>query len=64
MSQFFQVSEEDLQTLERECPALLSTNYDGCNEPLTRKRWEEVKRILSNIRWNYGPPSQVETIDP
>jgi hypothetical protein len=64
MSQLFQITEEDLSTLERECPALLGVNYEGCNDPLTHRRWQEVKRILSDVRWNYGPPSNVENIEP
>lgn len=42
----------------------MSASMMVCNEPLVRKQWERVKEILSNVRWNYGPPSQVEEIDP
>lgn len=58
----FRVTEGDLETLESELPRLLSSNLMACNDPLTRKRWEAIKTILSNIRWDYGPPCEVGTI--
>lgn len=58
---YFQIAELDLATLEAELPALLDGVYPSCNDPVTRKRRLEVKSILSNVRWNYGPPSDVTT---
>jgi hypothetical protein len=59
----FFISEVDLATLEAELPSILEANYMSCNDPITRKKWEMVKSILSNVRWNYGPPLKVEKID-
>lgn len=63
MSKLYQITEEDLAALETELPALLDANMTACNDPLIRKRWEAVKLILSNVRWNYGPPQEVENLD-
>ncbi len=63
-TKLFQITETDLASLEEELPALMDAHSITCNDPLTRKRWELVKNILSNVRWNYGPPVQVEHIDP
>jgi len=30
---------------------------------MVRKQWERVKEIVSNIRWNYGPPSQIKEFE-
>lgn len=58
----YQIKEDDLATLESELPRILEASGEACNDPLTRKRWEMVKAIVSNIRWDYGPPSIVERI--
>lgn len=57
----FQVYETDLSLLERELPSLMGDALVSCNDAMTRKRWEAVKAVLSNVRWNYGPPTQVKT---
>ena len=59
--QLFQIYEADLSTIEREIPELMSASLMSCNDPLTRKKWEAVKAVLSNVRWNYGPPLAVKT---
>ena len=59
----FQIYETDLATLERELPELMSATLMSCNDPLTRKKWEAVKAVISNVRWNYGPPLVVKTED-
>lgn len=56
---YFQITEEDLALLESECPRLLQASMMDCNDPVTHKRWQEIKRILSDVRWNYGPPTEV-----
>ncbi len=62
-STLYQVHEEDLAALERELPALLHEAYPACNDPLTRKRWEAVRDIITRIRWSYGPPTDVSTVE-
>lgn len=58
-----QIYERDLLTLERELPELMSATLMSCNDPMTRKRWEAIKAVVSNVRWNYGPPIAVKTED-
>lgn len=57
----FQITEDDLQTLERIAPALCERMY-GHMDTQTRVRFDKIKAILSNVRWNYGPPLKVITI--
>ena len=60
-AKLFQITEDDLATLERELPEILSDSMERCNNSLTRKRWESVRDIVTRIRWNYGPPVRVES---
>lgn len=60
MTRLFQIYETDLASLEAETAAL-------CDElmahlkPRQKRRARVIKEILSNVRWNYGPPDEVET---
>lgn len=62
MSKVFQIYEVDVETLERELPALheFCLTAPGYNE---RKDIQEalslLKTIASNVRWNYGPHQEV-----
>jgi len=58
-----QITEDDLAALEQHLPQIMAATMKSCNDPIVRKQWERVKEIVSNVRWNYGPPSQVEEID-
>jgi hypothetical protein len=60
-SRLFQIYEHDLVSLEDTIPALMEKAAMTCNDPLTRKQWQNLKEILSNVRWGYGPPLKVET---
>jgi hypothetical protein len=65
MSKLFQVSEDDLAELERVIPDLgellaFSTDMDA----KTRVQLRRVQKILSDVRWNYGPPSDVTVVQP
>jgi hypothetical protein len=62
VTRMFQVPEPDLEYLEREIPKLCDFNSMSCNNPAMRLKWNRIKEIVSNIRWNYGPPTQVERI--
>lgn len=59
----YQINESDLETLERELPSLMdfsSCQSDAWNQREDiREAWEMVQKIVSNVRWNYGPPTQV-----
>lgn len=59
-----QINDNDLSILELELPALMDSSLMQCNDALTRKRWEIVREVIANVRWNYGPPSVVEKMDP
>jgi len=62
MTKMFQISEEDLASLETIVPEIMWRASDSCNDPVQRKRFEECKAVLSNVRFGYGPPLHVETI--
>ncbi len=61
-TQLYQIKEEDLAVLEAELPRILEASMMTCNDVFTRKRWQMVRGIVSNIRWNYGPPEEVKQI--
>lgn len=62
MSQkLYQIYDVDLEALESNLPALMDAGLAACNNAVVRKRWEQVKSIVSNVRWNYGPPAVVKT---
>lgn len=63
MSKLFQIHEEDLALLEQQLPAILEATMQSCNDAMLRKRWEAVRDVVSRVRWNYGPPTSVETVD-
>lgn len=55
----FQINEEDLAELERLVPELMDCIMEAFNDNGTRVRARKVKGILSDVRWNYGPPQEV-----
>lgn len=63
-TKLFHIYETDLAVLEAELPRLMDACGLRLNDTLTRKRWEMVKSIVSNVRWEYGPPLEVEHIRP
>ena len=59
----YQITEDDLAELERVLPELLEPAVYVPAAPVrARKQFSRVKDIISNVRWNYGPPSEVEII--
>lgn len=62
----YQINEDDLETLESTLPHLQDAMMSA-PEVINRKDVHEhlsmIKTILSNVRWNYGPPMNVERID-
>jgi hypothetical protein len=59
----FQISDQDLAILERAIPVLheLCSNLpEGYFRPDVQIAIEECKRILSDVRWNYGPYQKIE----
>ncbi len=63
MSRLYQIYEDDLAELERTLPQLADAMTPSLDNRL-RVQWRRVQTILSNVRWNYGPPTDVEVIEP
>jgi hypothetical protein len=61
MPQVFQIHEEDLATLESTLPQLADRLTPDLDNRL-RVQIRRVQSILSNVRWNYGPPTEIETL--
>lgn len=60
-TRLFQIQEEDLAELERIIPNLQDALMASWSTPV-RKWLEKAKRILSDVRWSYGPFTKVETL--
>ena len=57
----FQIKEDDLATLEAQLPRLADSMMVNLTNA-DRAKWRQVQEILSNVRWNYGPPTDIEVI--
>lgn len=57
----FQINEDDLAAMERTLPELASALYPTMDNRL-RVQLRRMQNILGNVRWNYGPPSDVTVI--
>lgn len=55
------INEDDLGELERVIPQLAEAATPSLNNRL-RVQLRRCKTILSNVRWEYGPPCEVEII--
>lgn len=63
VTHMFRISEPDLAELERLLPWMYeSMEIVVSNQPRTRKRIRRVKEILSDVRWEYGPHSEITVI--
>ena len=60
MSKLFQIHEDDLAELGAIVPSS-ARRYASLNGRL-RAQLRRCQSILSNIRWNYGPPTDIEVI--
>lgn len=63
MSKLFHIYESDLSILETALPVLQDALMERACEPSIQVRLQEVKDILSNVRWNYGPPLEMHRIE-
>jgi methionine synthase II (cobalamin-independent) len=61
-TRLFQISEPDLAELERTVPALIEQAMKALDNNAARVGIRRVKQILTNVRWNYGPWSDVTEI--
>jgi hypothetical protein len=62
----FQIYEQDLADLEHTLPEILDAMFPQLADPIQANRlkiqWRRVREIIANVRWNYGPPDQVEIV--
>lgn len=58
-TRLFQISEPDLADLESLVPRLVDMLYRPELDNQTRIKIRRVQQIIVNVRWNYGPPSEV-----
>ncbi len=63
MSKLFQIKEDDLGALEATMPQLADALMPVLNNRL-RVQLRRVQQVLSDVRWGYGPPSEVQIISP
>jgi hypothetical protein len=61
-AKLFQVSETDLEDLERILPEIAETLTPTLTGRL-RVQLRRCQSILSSVRWSYGPPTEVHIID-
>ena len=60
----FHVSQEDLETLERLLPKLMwDSAMPGAWTTQQRVQWAKVQKIVSDIRWDGGPPLEVHRVE-
>jgi hypothetical protein len=57
----FQINDDDLSELERILPQLAQAVMPVLT-PLLRTRLRRCQNILSDVRWNYGPPEEVSSV--
>lgn len=58
----FRIAEPDLQKLESALPRLCEHMGEANNRAEVQVLFGEVKQILSDVRWEYGPPMKVEIV--
>lgn len=54
-----QINDDDLRTLE-ECVPLLTQSIGERTSNTDRVMIRRVKEVLSNVRWNYQPHSEIK----
>lgn len=59
----YQINESDLEYLEAAVPVLCFRLGESLNCPDVRMKFRRFKEILSDVRWGYGPPQEVEKIE-
>ena len=62
MSKLFQIYEDDLCELEKIIPSIADALAINLN-PQLRTKFRVVQKILSNVRWNYGPLENVKVVE-
>lgn len=59
----YRINEDDLQKLEMALPRICELSGQALNNPEAQVLFAEAKEIISNIRWDYGPPQAVEVLN-
>ncbi len=63
MGKMFQIHEDDLSELEKQVASLVDDLMVLGNAGAKhRVKARQIKKILSDVRWNYGPPTNVEEV--
>ena len=60
----FQMCEDNLRKLESALPQIMDAAGLALNQADVQVLFDEVKEFLSNVRWNYSPPTSVEKDEP
>lgn len=64
-TRMFQINEDDLAALESNLSLIYAEgmNWERFNDrPDIKEAWQMTIKTLSDVRFNYGPPSEVEII--
>ena len=62
MTKMFQIYETDLAKLEAAMPRIMDAAGAALNGAAMQVLMDEVKEVLSNVRWNYGPYEEVAVL--
>ena len=62
MSKLMQIYESDLAILEQDIPAILERHM-LCLTNADRAAIRRIQRVILDVRWNYGPPTDVESVE-
>ncbi len=61
MPRLFQITEDDLADLEKMLPEIGESLMPNLDNRL-RVKLRRCQTVLSSVRWNYGPPTNVKNI--
>lgn len=61
MPRMFQINEDDLADLERTLPQLMDAMVPVMDNRV-RTQLRQVRRIIGDVRWGYGPPTDVTVV--
>lgn len=61
MAKTYRIRGEDLATLEEILPKLVSALYPVMDNRI-RGQVRRVQKVLQDVRWDYGPPDEVEVL--
>lgn len=62
VTRMFQISEDDLRKMESGLPRIMVIAGEALNNAGVQALFGEMKDIISNVRWDYGPPQEVRIV--